>query len=190
MGVIAKVSKWTYTTIKNQDLFPQSVQMTFNGDSQYKTFHSGLISTFVKLFMSFYAVILILKLVRNQDSVKSVNTIVNDVTNDQTKHYIGESTFGIAIQLKGEEPYLLSDHTYFDTFVGQDHYVQNGSSYANEIEYRDIGFKNCSNIFPMSNQEFLSLGLNDALCLDRNDFYIQENSQSLQWSEISANIIP
>ena len=42
----------------------------------------------------------------------------------------------------------------------------------------------------MNDQEFLSLGLNDALCLDRNDFYIQGNSRSLQWSEISANIIP
>ena len=140
--------------------------------------------------MTFYAVILILKLVRNQDSVKSVNTIVNDVTNDQTIHYIGQSTFGIAIQLKGEEPHSLGDLTYFDSFVGQDYYVQNGSSYANQIEYIDIGFRNYSNIFPMKDEEFISLGLNDALCLDRNDFYIQGNSRSLQWSEISANIIP
>ena len=163
MGVIAKVSKWTYTTIKNQDLFPQSVQMTFNGDSQYKTFHSGLISTFVKLFMTFYAVILILKLVRNQDSVKSVNAIVNDITNDQTKHYIGKSTFGIVIQLKGENPYLLGDRTYFDTFVGQESYSQNGSGHINEQNYRDIGFKRCTNIFPISDEEFVLLGLNDAL---------------------------
>ena len=117
----------------------------------------------MKLFMAFYAVILILKLVRNQDSVKSVNAIVNDITNDQTKHYIGKSTFGIVIQLKGENPYLLGDRTYFDTFVGQESYSQNGSGHRNEQNYRDIGLKRCTNIFPISDEEFVLLGLNDAL---------------------------
>ena len=190
MGVIAKVSKWTYTTIKNQDLFPQSVQMTFNGDSEYKTFHSGLISTFVKLFMTFYAVILILKLVRNQDSAKSVNTIVNDISNDQTKHYIGKSTFGIAIHLRGEQPHLLNDPTYFSIFAGQESKIQNGSYYSDKSSYSDIGLKNCTNIFPMSDQEFLLLGLNDALCLENDDFYIQGNSRSLHWNEIGIYILP
>ena len=162
MGLLRKVLRWTYTNIKNQDLFPQSVQMTYNGNKDFKTFHSGLISTFVKLFMVVYAIILLVKLFQNKESSKTVNTIVNDVTNDQTKHYIGKSTFGVAIQLKGENPEILKDPSFFEIHFGQDTYSQNGSSFIEEA-FQDIGFVNCSNIFPVSDAEFYSLGLNDSL---------------------------
>ena len=190
MGLVRKVSKWVYTTIKNQDLFPQSVQMTYKGDSEYRTFHSGLISTITKLFMAYYAINLVYKMVQNQNSSKNVNTVVEDITNDQTKHYIGKSTFGITIQFRGNQRDTLKDPTYFEIFIGQDSYSQEGTYYIEERNIKQIDLKNCTNIFPMSDEEFKLLKLDEALCLANDDYYIQGNSRSIQWNEISVNILP
>ena len=153
----------------------------------FKTFHSGVISTLIKIFIVTYAIFLCSRLFQNKDSIKTVNTIVNDITNDQTKHYIGKNTFGLAIQFKGNSPELLKDPRYFDVYFLQDTYTQNGNNFTvEEYEYIEVG--DWKDIFPISDEEYNSYGLDNAICVTGTDYYLQGNSNSYKWNEISISI--
>ena len=140
MGLLKKSLIWTYRGIKKQDMFPQTMNFTIKGESDFRTFHGGVFSTLIKLFMLLYLVTLVIRLVSNTETNKSVNTIVNNTGNDETKHYIGNSTFGVALQLKGEHPEYLYDPSYFRVHFVQRQYTNNGSNHPS-VEHRDIESK-------------------------------------------------
>ena len=87
-----------------------------------------------------YFIVLTIRMVTNVEANKSVNTNINNPGTDETKHFIGNSTFGVALQLKGEHPEFLYDPTYFDIFISQEMFRQNGSNYIYS-DYEEIGFK-------------------------------------------------
>ena len=128
MGLLKKSLTWTYEGVKTQDLFPQNINFSINGGTDFRTFHGGIFSILIRLFMLTYFVTLVIRLVSNTETNKSVNTIVNNVGNDKTKHYIGNSTFGVALQLKGEHPEYLLDPTYFTVDFLKETYQQNGAN--------------------------------------------------------------
>ena len=90
--------------------------------------------------MMLYLVTLTIRLVSNTETNKSVNTIVNNTGNDSTKHYIGNSTFGVALQLKGEHPEYLNDPSYFTVNFTQRTYTQNGANLFSAVD-QHIGSK-------------------------------------------------
>ena len=44
---------------------------------------------------------------------KSISKVINDLTYDTEKHYIGRSTFAFALKMQGLHPEYLLDPSYF-----------------------------------------------------------------------------
>ena len=44
MGLLKKTLTWTYDGIKKQDMFPQTMNFTIQGESDFRTFHGGIFS--------------------------------------------------------------------------------------------------------------------------------------------------
>jgi hypothetical protein len=112
-----KLRKWVKDKIKGMDSFPQSVQISFNGDTQFTTILGGLVSIIIKIVTFLYFILLISNIFKRGNSSKSFNKIVKDITYDSTKHYIGKGTFAFAFKLIGPTPDILFDPTYFEVEV-------------------------------------------------------------------------
>ena len=134
-----------------------------------------------------YFVTLVIRLVSNTETNKSVNTIVNNVGNDKTKHYIGNSTFGVALQLKGEHPEYLLDPTYFTVDFLKETYQQNGANLF-QPQFEFIGSTFWDSSFPVQDEIFQRLELNKAICPDTQDYFIQGNSISDSWVQFAIEI--
>ena len=81
----------------------------------------------------------------------------------------------------------MLDPRYFNVKFVQNHYTQNGNSYR-PTKSIHLEASNWTNIFPISDEEFDALGLNQALWLFDTDFFIQGNARSFEWDELGIRI--
>jgi len=105
--------------IKNFDMYPTRVNLTYKGKSEFKTLYGGTVSMAIKLIILVYAIGQILLVFTRGNSIKNTNKIVKDLTYDTTKHYIGKNTFAFAIGVIGPNPELMFDPTYFNFTLSQ-----------------------------------------------------------------------
>ena len=108
---------------------------------------------------------------------KSINKVVTDIMNDETKHYIGQGTFAIALGLifNSTASKILLDPTYFNLTIGMREYFRDDDGYyRTHMHYIEYGA--CDNDFPyIDNQTYTRLGLESFLCLKEDDYYISSD---------------
>ena len=136
------LQKWLKNKIKAHDLYATPVSLMFKGQPNLKTPYGGLISLIIKLTLITTACLLIRVIFVKSNTTKSINKIVYDLSNQQTKHYIGQSTFKIAIGFNSLDGTMLDsqilDGTYFSVIATMTHaqWVNNTVQYSYEpIEY-------------------------------------------------------
>ena len=84
-----------------------------------KSFYGGVISIILKLAVFVTFMILLVQLFRRRFAETATKTVVEDIFNDDTKHYIGHSGFAIGMSYMdyAHNPSVihnyLADQTYF-----------------------------------------------------------------------------
>jgi hypothetical protein len=61
---------WAKQKIKHCDSYPQSVQMAFDGDSEFTTFFGGAVSLLIKTVVILYAILLAVRIIQKSDTDK------------------------------------------------------------------------------------------------------------------------
>ena len=92
-----------------------------------------------------------------------------DLANDNTKHYLGQNNFKLAIGFHkfggGTPRVLISDQTYFKVSVNLLHTRWENDEFNNTIEYLDYGVCNKSEFPEITQKEFDRLALSTFLCI-------------------------
>lgn len=177
--------------IKNFDMYPTRVNLTYKGKSEFKTLYGGTVSMAIKLIILVYAIGQILLVFTRGNSIKNTNKIVKDLTYDTTKHYIGKNTFAFAIGVIGPNPELMFDPTYFNFTLSQSQELKTNSINGEVISITPIAMEKCGDDFPfVTNKDVYDrIGLKDYYCPSNTDYYLSGNYNSNAFNTISISII-
>ena len=165
-----------FNTIKSQDLYAKSIKLTIKGKDKLSTTYGGLMSTIIKLAILVNAVILLFVIYNRNDTKKAVNKVIKDLINDDTKHYIGKSTFGIALGYvrNSTRTKFLLDPTYFLLQIGMLTTTRNNTDYTET--FVELEYERCGDNFPYDDQKTYSrVGIEDYLCLKNDDYYLSSD---------------
>ena len=87
---LAHVGSWIINSVRTQDEYPQSVNLSFNGSDTYKTVLGGFASIIIKLGALAIAILLIITIFQRDNSTISVYKTFKDITNNQESHYFAK----------------------------------------------------------------------------------------------------
>ena len=110
---------WCYGFVKGNDVFGKSITLTYKGEDDMKSFYGGVISIILKLAVFVTFMILLVQLFRRRFAETATKTVVEDIFNDDTRHYIGHSGFALGMSYMdyANNPSVihnyLADQTYF-----------------------------------------------------------------------------
>ena len=121
-------------TITKNDIYERKVTFMHNGKDGFKTIWGGLVSTMIIIVLFLVFLGLFIQLVTFKNSTYNVRTIIKDLLDDTTKHYIAENDFAVALAyvntLSGDiGSNLLTDPTYFDVQMFQLQGNRNNGNY-------------------------------------------------------------
>ena len=89
---LANVGSWIMNSLRTQDGYTQSVNLSFNGNDTYKTALGGIASIIIiiKLGALAIAILLMISIFQRDNSTISVYKTFKDITNDQESHYFAK----------------------------------------------------------------------------------------------------
>ena len=98
-------AKLVKSKIISIDLYPTTVNFTYEGQDSFKTLFGGLTSLVIQCATLLIAVILMVTIFNKQKTTFNVNKIIRDITNDPTKHYFAQNLdVYFAVRLVGPTP--------------------------------------------------------------------------------------
>ena len=111
---------WSRRLIISNDVFMKQITFTYKGNDSMKSLYGGTVSLITKIIVFSFLIVSIVQIF-NRDQVETATKIVvDDILDDETVHYVGQSGFAFAISYMdyGNNPTIihnyLSDETYFD----------------------------------------------------------------------------
>ena len=123
------------------------------------------------------------------DQNKSTNRVIKNLYNDTSEHYIGKSTFGIALGYTSSEklglaPEYLLDESYFVIEARNMHYDTTKES--SSINYTSIpyGLWDHDNFLEQDKQELSLMNIENYTCLQNDDYFLRSDLSS----QISSNV--
>ena len=186
-----KVFGYFASTVKSGDLYGKKIMMTYKGEDSFKTVYGGVISLFIKLALFIYAILLISVILNKGDTKKTVNTTTKDTTNDNTKHYIGRSTFGFGFSFEDYQNgnNLLMDNTYFEFKIENEFYSRDLDGNVN-ITTSPIPYEYCGQNFQYVNDQnrYDIIRLDKFVCPISDDYYISSHFYGAQSAFIQIYI--
>ena len=173
--------------IKWFDMFGNDIKFTYKGNAKYNTFLGGWVSIGIFAVMILYANLLISVMVNNSDSLKSTNRLVRNLASNDTALMLNETDFSIAFSIKRNGENLLLDPELFYIEMSQRTWIkdENGSIEIEEIVHL-TRWEN--SYFKYNQQEILNNGIDDYLCPENNNFFVQGNSIANSYSFFDINI--
>ena len=108
-----------------------------------------------------------------------VSTIQKDLTNDNEKHYFAKNDVYFAIELRGPNPEIILDPTYFTFEILQTNIYKDKSSIANKYNSTKIQFEFCGNSIPQIAKSLSSVtDFSKYICPTNRDFFVRSNFNS------------
>ena len=89
-SILNKFGSWTKNKIKSHDHYSKSVNFSFDGHDSFDTFLGGLTTVVIKLGVIIIAILLTISIFQRDNTSTNVNKIIQDITNDQEKHYFAK----------------------------------------------------------------------------------------------------
>ena len=83
-----KVFDWIQNTITENDLYYKKVTLRYKGKESFKSLYGGIVSTIIILFLFIDFIILTSVIFTYGDSTHFLKTIIKDLVDDKTLHYI------------------------------------------------------------------------------------------------------
>jgi len=150
--VLNSLGRWSKQIVTKCDSFGSTVQMTYDGHTQFKTFYGGFMALFIKFVVVMYAGLLSFRIYQKSDTDKSASAMVKDLSYDKQKHYIGRSTFAFAIRLTGPSPHFLLDTSYFRFTVSNVKYIRGANSVYDKT-VTPVEMELCGDKFPFVSKD-------------------------------------
>ena len=141
--------KWLTKRVQSFDVYGRTITFTYKGHDQYNTFVGGVTSIVIMSIIFVYAVNLFTVMINRKDTNSTVNTVINDLSQDNNPLYLANSTFQLAISIEGDldgdSYYFLENDSLFSMSI-ETHYEERNRSVdiGTPVEYSvcgDNGFK-------------------------------------------------
>ena len=186
--MLRNCGNWIGQKINGADSYSSTVQMTFNGKTEFTTFYGGCVSILIKVIIWLYAGLLVTRILSRSDSQKSASTMIKDLTYETEKHYIGKDTFAFAVKLTGPNPELLLDTSYFRFSVNNAKYSRD-ASYGLTKTVVPIEMEPCGDNFPSVEKDVYDRrGLSLFLWPKNTDYFLRSNLNSDKFNAIEIYI--
>ncbi|CAI2361053.1 unnamed protein product [Moneuplotes crassus] len=115
-----KVLVWIRNSVKETDMFPQPISLTFKGKQNFKSLYGGIVSTLIIMALVAYGIQIFVKMVKREDTNKSKNSIVNDPLTIEEYYDLTQDDFSFAVSLIDQQTSLsFIDPTYFNVSITQ-----------------------------------------------------------------------
>ncbi|CAI2377012.1 unnamed protein product [Moneuplotes crassus] len=187
-GILAKASGFVTDRIKGFDMYPTSINFTFDGQEEFKTLIGGVVSIVIKVIIILYSYLMLRIMIERKNTQKSVNTVVTDILNDKSPVHLNTSDFSFAFNgiIEGDNSFDLLDNPYVSVELFQ--WVKNTTT--GDFDSTDIPMVRCEKtFFKFYNQtEVEKLGIEDYICPQNRNFLIQGNSLSEDFLYLELNI--
>ena len=185
---------WISSWIRSFDIYGKSISFTYKGEDQYKTLMGGCITIVIKVLMVVFAWNLALSMLNRNNTISSVNTIINDIRQDNELLNLTDTEFSFIIRahykLNNRFRRLVRNDTIFSLSVNQ--YTRSGSSENDNVNRT----ANPINIGLWSNEYFNASSAFDSifqtggalLWLDSYDFELKGNKLSSEFKYVDVTI--
>ena len=178
-------------TIKSGDLYGKQITMTYKGDDSFKTTYGGIISLFIKIILLIQAGVLFAVIINKGDTKKDLNTTVKDISNDKTKHFIGQGTFAFAVDFQDlvTGANLLMDSTYFELSM-QNVFVTRYPNSSITFTAREIPYDQCGQNFKFvtDQNQYNRIGLARYACPTSTDYYISSDFFGDEFANLQIDV--
>ena len=116
--------------VRNLDMYGKTINFTYKGEDEYKTYIGGFTSMAIFSVMLYYTYFLFLIMVRRDDTAKSTDLLVRDLFNDYSNSSLANSNLSFAFIIGNDTGVqvanLMLDRTMFEVKFTQG-YKTNGS---------------------------------------------------------------
>lgn len=115
-----KVASWLKSRITKSDFYPQTVSLTYQGQSGFQTFFGGLISLVILVVMISYSIRILLIMIQKEETTVTLNRVINDIQNNPIEFNVNGGNFAFTFapfdETTGSREY---DPTYLNITVAQ-----------------------------------------------------------------------
>ena len=127
---------------------------------------------------------------QRSNSTFSVNTIFKDITNNNEKHYFAQKDVYFAFKLRGPNPEILFDKTYFTFELLQISYTRDNSAKGYTSLYTQIPYELCGTKFPYVEKSIYDrLNLSYSIWPKSTDFFLRSNFNSDNYESVQISFI-
>ncbi|CAI2385634.1 unnamed protein product [Moneuplotes crassus] len=150
-----KTLKWSYSRIKERDIFKQSISLTYRGKDNFSSIIGAISTVFVLIVLFCYSIILLKSMFSRSDVSWNQNTIQVDLREDNSSLVWKEEDPKFKIFWNAPGHYVLDEdieqgQVITGTFVNRQYdedYFKTSSSEKSEIINNTISASDCSNSF-------------------------------------------
>ena len=89
-NIFQKILERSKKEIKSLDQYSKNVTFAFNGKDSFTTLLGGTTTILIKIGVLIVSILLTISIFQKDNSSRSVNKIIKDVTNDKMKHYFAK----------------------------------------------------------------------------------------------------
>ena len=134
------------------------------------------------------SVSLLITIFQRSNSNLNVSFIQKDLTNDNEKHYFAKNDIYFAIGLKGPNPEIILDPTYFTFEILQTNIYKDESSIGLKYNSTKIPFELCGNNIPQITKSFNNVtDFSKYICPKNRDFFVSSNFNSKNYEVIKLS---
>ena len=138
--------------------------------------------------MPFLFIIVLITIFQRSNSSLNVSTIQKDLTNDNEKHYFAKNDVYFAIGLRGPNPEIILDPTYFTFEILQTNIYKDESFIGIQYNSTKIPFEFCGNNIPQIEKSLSSVtDFSKYICPTNRDFYVSSNFNSKSYEIIQLS---
>lgn len=177
-----KFVKLAINLLKSNDLYAKTITLTYKGNKSFKTVLGGVLSFIIFMIILVMLIIYAVKVFSYGNTQVYTKTLIKELMNDSTKHYIGKNGFAFAMTYIDTLTGVLNDNklddpSYFVVKLQQATYTRVNGTYVRTGN--DIPLSKCNDTFPYDDKEvYDKLGLANYLCPESTDYYIQSEFNS------------
>ena len=122
--------------VKGLDMYGTTINFTYKGEDQYKTYTGGFASLIIFGVMAYYTYFLFDIMIRKDDTTKNTDRLVRDLFSDYSNSSLASSNLSFAFVIGNDtdiQTYnIMLDRQFFDARLTQG-YTINGTSYEYSV---------------------------------------------------------
>ena len=171
-----RVVAYSHSKVKNCDLFPQNILLTYKGNDKFTTFFGGVVSILIMALLFVYGVSLFIIMINRADSSKSKSTEYRNLREYDHDIYPYEKGFRFTVSLTNviSQPIPLNP-SLFTLEIYQGTYYNDGTSV--QFTETSLGYEVCDleKELPGVDYDISRATLSNMYCPINTDFKISGN---------------